>query len=143
MANDLHDLATPKEVAAQLDVATSTLRAWSAQFASQLSIDANPPKERSGRIGRRLYNAQDVATLARARDLLRSGLTVSRTLDVLRTEPQPPVVQEPRALATGDMGRSLVTLATLATDQRDAIANLEARVAALERRPWWRRLFGR
>ena len=124
---------TPKEVTAQLGIASSTLRAWSTRFASVLSKDANPPEGPTGGVGRRLYNPSDVATLARARDLLASGLTFDRTLATLQTEPepQPLAVQEPRALATSDLGRALLTIA----DQTDRLDILERRISDLENRP--------
>ena len=141
------DLATPKEVARQLDIATSTLRAWSTQFASQLSSMANPPKEAKGRIGRRLYNPSDVATLTRAKVLLDSGLTFSRVLAVLQTEPETlPAVVSPGHLAeTGDVARALVVITDLAISQRQQLDDLETRVSQLEqdRRPFWTRLFPR
>ena len=139
------DLATPKEVARQLDVASSTLRAWSAQFASQLSTTANPPKEASGRIGRRLYSPSDVATLTRAKVLLDSGLPFSRVLAILQTEPETlPAVVSPGHLAeSGDVARALVAITELAISQRQRLDDVEARLSQLEeaRRPFWTRLW--
>lgn len=140
MANNAHELATPKQVASELGISTSTLRVWSTRFASILTSTANPPKDAaSGRVGMRRYAPSDVAILARARDLLApGGRTFSEVLTILRTEqPQPLVAQEPRDLATPDLARALVILA----DQKDQLADLQRRVSDLEsrdRRPWWR-----
>ena len=89
-----------------------------------------------GREGQR-----EVATLARARDLLASGLTFERTLAVLRTDPQTPAtVQESRALALPELAQALQVIA----DQRQQLADLDRRVQELEnRRPFWARLLGR
>ena len=148
MATNPQSLATPKEVAAQLGIASSTLRAWSKHFASELSTHANPPKAASsGRVGRRLYNPADVQTLARARDLLAGGLTFERTLAVLRTEPEPLAVVDPGQLAqTGDVARALVAVVDLAAEQRQRLEDLERRVQDLECEkapPWWRRFLER
>ena len=147
MATNPHALATPKEVAAQLAIAPSTLRTWSKHFASQLSTTANPPKEASGRVGRRLYNPQDVAILARAKTLLDSGLPFSRVLAILQTEPESlPAVVNPGHLAeSGDVARALVAITDLAISQRQRLDELESRIADLEqdRRPFWQRLWPR
>jgi DNA-binding transcriptional MerR regulator len=134
-------LSTPKEVASKLDISPSTLRAWSVKFAGILSENANPPKEASGRVGRRLYAPEDLAILARAKELLASGLTFERALTVLRTEPEPgpaalAAVQDNRALAVPELVQAIQVIA----DQKTKLDDLEARVSELEksrRRRWW------
>ena len=140
-------LYSPKDTAQRLDIATSTLRSWSARFAGHLSDHANPvpgPK----RVGRRLYSSADLETLARVKTLLDSGLTFDSAATALLTSEAPetlPAVLDPGHLAeSGDVGRALVAITDLAISQRQQLADLETRVSDLESRaPFWLRWFRR
>jgi DNA-binding transcriptional MerR regulator len=61
---------TSDDVAGKLNVSRPTLALWCTTFANRLSASANPPRIPSGSIGQRLFTEEDVAVLARARQLL-------------------------------------------------------------------------
>src|SRR5919202_6561375 len=73
----------PKQVAARLHLAPSTLRLWSTEFAEWLSPYAQPPKRAQIR-GQREYTEDDVRTLEFVEDLLQQRLTYTAIKDRLR-----------------------------------------------------------
>lgn len=158
-------LLSPSQAAQLLGIGGSTLRLWSGKFANHLSEAAQGG---SGR--RRHYTPDDIATLARARDMLRNGATVADVADRLGVvAPDAGSASLVTVAALSDELQStraaLVTLAdelrrrqddhaaslaALQTANADAIANLtsqvadlRAQVATMQRAPWWRRLFNR
>ena len=72
-STDIGRLLSPAEAASGLQLPPSTLRLYSVKFATLLSDHARPKHRTPGRPGRRRYTADDLAILARARDLVRSG----------------------------------------------------------------------
>ncbi|MGN6813088.1 MAG: MerR family transcriptional regulator [Thermomicrobiales bacterium] len=67
-------LYRPREAAAQLGIAPTTLRLWSTQFATLLSTSARKEEGRRAAAHRR-YTADDVRLLSRVKHLLADGLT--------------------------------------------------------------------
>ncbi|MGN6672236.1 MAG: MerR family transcriptional regulator, partial [Thermomicrobiales bacterium] len=67
-------LYRPREAAAQLGIAPTTLRLWSTQFATLLSTSARK-EEGSRAAAHRRYTADDVRLLSRVKHLLADGLT--------------------------------------------------------------------
>ncbi len=61
---------TSDDVAGKLNISRPTLVLWCARFASCLSTSANPPRGSPGNIAERLFTEEDVAVLARAKQLL-------------------------------------------------------------------------
>jgi DNA-binding MurR/RpiR family transcriptional regulator len=79
-------LYRPREAAAQLGIAPTTLRHWSTQFAALLSSSAR--KAGGGSVtAHRRYTTGDVRLLARAKRLLADGLTYAEVQRRLREEP--------------------------------------------------------
>lgn len=64
-------LSSPRDVANELEISTSTLRRWSDEFADYLSIGAGTAKGRS----HRRYTDNDVGMLSKIKMLMDSGLT--------------------------------------------------------------------
>ena len=138
---------TPGQVSDMLDVPSSTLRRYVKQFAAHLSETATKKR------GRR-FTEQDIATLARARELLQQGRKPEETNELLA------VVGEDDPEAQPDAALALVpSISAALTEALDAARGLPAevedlsekqggtaaRVDGLEtwlREPWYRRLFG-
>src|SRR5919205_3905417 len=76
-------LYRPREAAAQLGIAPTTLRLWSTRFAALLRPSAR--KEEGGGAHRR-YTAADLRVLSRAKPLLADGLTYAEVQRRLREE---------------------------------------------------------
>lgn len=145
----------PKQAAELLGVSVPTVRRWANQFASSLSEGASP-----GRGRHRHYTEEDIEVLAKAKELLASGLTYDKVAQILSLESGPPrkskslvptaVPAEPpfslahmmdfeEATATalqliserdGQLAGALETIA----DQRAEIEKLRKRIDDLERR---------
>lgn len=69
-------MITPKQTAETLQVSTSTVRRWSIEFEAFLS-------HRTG--VKRQYTTDDVATLARIRDLFKQGYSIAQIHETLPT----------------------------------------------------------
>ena len=69
-------MITPKQTAETLQVSTSTVRRWSIEFDAFLS-------HRTG--VKRQYTTDDVATLARIRDLFKQGYSINQIRETLPT----------------------------------------------------------
>ena len=69
-------MITPKQTAETLQVSTSTVRRWSIEFGTFLS-------HRTG--VKRQYTTDDVATLARIRDLFKQGYSINQIRETLPT----------------------------------------------------------
>lgn len=139
---------TPGQVSDMLDVPSSTLRRYVKQFAAHLSETATKKR------GRR-FTEQDIATLARARELLQQGRKPEETNELLA------VVGEDDPEAQPDAALMLVpSISAALTEALDAARGLRAEVDDLSekqgdtaarvnglqawlREPWYRRLFGR
>jgi DNA-binding transcriptional MerR regulator len=77
----------PAEAANRLQMPPSTLRVYSTRFSELLSPAAsNPPASPDGRAGHRLYTENDIAVLAKAKNLLNRGITYDQALNELREE---------------------------------------------------------
>ena len=75
----------PAEAAEKLGLPASTLRVYSVRFGELLSEGASePPPTSEGKPGMRLYTAQDLGVLRRAKDLLGRGMTYDRAVSELR-----------------------------------------------------------
>ena len=127
----------PREAAARLRMAPNTLRVYSARLAPLLSPQAaRPAAGRRGRPGHRLYAAQDLAILGRARDLVARGRTYDQALAELRGSASAPSAQ-PRidlAAVPPDLAGHLATLQQ-AVDAWRSLAEERAReVEELRRR---------
>lgn len=97
---------TPAQAAALLGVSGSTLRRWSVDYGDRLSEAARPAPGR-----KRTYTPDDLATLQRARDLLKAGKPPAEVGALLGVAPD---AAQPR-------GGALVTLPRLAADLQRAI----------------------
>ncbi|MFQ6016519.1 MAG: MerR family transcriptional regulator [Anaerolineae bacterium] len=131
----------PKEVRQKLGIASSTLRAWAKQFASSLSPGAaNPPRLPDGRIGSRLYTAEDLATLQRAKELLAQGLTYRQVAEVLTRGMTTAAVGTAAIPPLAPLDELIDVLHTIA-DQSGRLDRLESRLDDLEK--WLARSDGR
>ena len=158
-------LLSPSQAAQLLGIGGSTLRLWSGQFANHLSEAA-----RGGSGRRRHYTPDDIATLTRARDMLRNGATVADVgdrLGVVAPDAGSAALVTVAALSD-DLQSTRAALVSLADELRrrqddhaaslaalqtehaadlaklaGQVADLRAEVDAMKRAPWWRRLFNR
>lgn len=164
----------PGGAAKQLGIGSSTLRIYSVRLGDVLSAEAGMPKAGpGGRPGVRRYSADDLRLLARAKELLRRGLTYEQVAAELQprggTAGQAGVggarVRRAGVVRAADVAAMLeplkaalerATAATeawqrLAEERQQEVAELRQRVRALEaelsaRRSapsGWSRLFGR
>lgn len=138
---------TPGQVSDMLEVPPSTLRRYVKQFVKHLSESATKKR------GRR-FTEQDIATLARARELLTQGRKPKETDELLAVvgdddpEAQPdaalalvPSISEALAGAL-DVARGLrAEVDDLSEKQGDTAARVRGLEAWL-REPWYRRIFG-
>lgn len=92
---------TPQDVAANLDVSTSTLRRWSEEFAEFLSDGANSSQGKS----HRRYTEQDISRLLTVRDYMNNGLTYEQVRQNLRESLEMPVG---RAIMTNEAAADAV-----------------------------------
>ena len=147
-------LLSPSQAAQLLGIGGSTLRLWSGQFANHLSAAAQGG---SGR--RRHYTPDDIATLTRARDMLRNGATVADVgdrLGVVAPDAGSAALVTVAALSD-DLQSTRAALAAIAaamtTQQTQHAADLlqltnevqalRSEVDAMQRRGFWARLFNR
>lgn len=143
------DDLTPGQVAELLHVDGSTLRRWARAWAAHLS--------EQGRAKRRRFTQADLAVFARGQAMLRAGKSPVEVAALLATVPAeagvvpavvsvsvPALAQELQAAqeALRAVQGALDGLRTAQAEQADKIAALEQQLAAWERLPWWRRLFG-
>lgn len=125
-------MITPKQTAETLQVSTSTVRRWSIEFDAFLS-------HRTG--VKRQYTTDDVATLARIRDLFKQGYSTSQIHETLPT------------VDRSNTDKALVNIADFATALSIAradnvrlnqkITDMDARLDALEKwlaLPFYKRL---
>lgn len=160
-------LLSPSQAAELLGIGASTLRLWSRDFAIHLSETA-----RGGGGRRRHYTPDDIATLTRARDLLRSGATVADVAGRLGVvSPDAASAALITTALTDELQQTRAAVASLASevlrlrDQQTAtakqhaaalgnviadsaqlaseVAELRAQVAELRKRGFWARLFNR
>lgn len=75
------------EVSTRLGIPPSTLRLYSVRFARWLSPGAAAPGGAGGRRGHRSYTAEDLAILARVKELLARGRTVAEVEEALGPPP--------------------------------------------------------
>lgn len=145
---------SPKQAAELLDVSVPTIRRWSNHFATSLSEGATPARGRH-----RHYTEGDIAVMARAKELLASGLTYDKVAEILSVEsaqggeskslvpaaapaelPFPHQVMESREA----IGRALQVISErdgqlagaleIIADQREEMEKLRKRIDDLERR---------
>lgn len=144
------DDLTPSQLAALLEVDPSTLRRWARLFADHLSPGAHGKRRR--------YTGQDMATLTRARDLLRAGKPAAEVGELLATVAEesrdlPAVAALQLPALAAELLEARETLRALAAHVAELgagqeadharIADLESRLAAFERQGWLSRLLGR
>lgn len=105
-------MLTPGQIASSLNVSPATVRRWSARFARHLSPQ-NPKHKRA-------YTPDDLAVLARVRDLSATGSPldqIDRALDV--------------SAQSADKSTALITLADFAQSlqfARDSVASLQSQI---------------
>lgn len=125
------ELLRPAEAAARLGMPPSTLRLYATKFAEFLSpAAASPPVSPDGRPAPRLYTAQDLALLARAKELLARGLTYDQARQALRQL----AGLEPRAAPTpvaADLERALAAWRALAEERTEEVRHLRAELQTL------------
>jgi DNA-binding transcriptional MerR regulator len=92
---------SPQEVAARLDVPSSTLHEWSDEFLDFLSDSASSQPEAR----RRQYSDQDITRLLIVKDYMTDGLTYEEVRQRLGEQLGKP---KSNALVTGDMGTGAV-----------------------------------
>ena len=105
-------MLTPSQVSNSLSVSTATVRRWSARFARHLS--PQPPNRK------RSYTPDDLATLARVRDLSASGTSLAQ-IDIALTV----------SAQSADQSTALITLADFAQSlqfARDQVAHLQTQL---------------
>lgn len=105
-------MLTPSQVSNSLSVSTATVRRWSARFARHLS--PQPPNRK------RSYTPDDLATLARVRDLSAGGTSLAQIDQALVVSAQ-----------SADQSTALITLADFAQSlqfARESIASLQSRL---------------
>lgn len=150
---------TPEQASEMLKIPSSTLRRYAAQYSAHLSEHAT--KQRSRR-----YTEQDIATLARARELLSEGKSpeqVNNLLSVISADASPestlaliPSISEAitEALDTARALRSEVSELSEHQTQQDArmsdaerkLVEMADKLSQLERdykTPWYRKIFNR
>jgi DNA-binding transcriptional MerR regulator len=144
---------TPSQASEMLNIPSSTLRRYANQFSSHLSEHAR--RER----GRR-YTEQDIALLAKARELLSEGASPDKANELLALvgdEPPPPestlalIPSISQALSEAlDTARALrIEVSELSQKQSatdSTLSELAERLAALEAErsmPWYKRLLRR
>jgi len=137
---------TPGQVSDMLDVPPSTLRRYVKQFVKHLSESATKKR------GRR-FTEQDIATLARARELLQQGRKPKEANELLAVVGEDdPEAQPGAALALVPSISAALTealdaargLRTEVDDLSEKQGDTAARVYGLEtwlREPWYRRIF--
>ena len=76
---------SPRQAAELLGVSPPTIRRWSNCFANSLSADASPERGRH-----RHYTEEDIEVMAKAKELLASGLTYERVAQLLAVEAKGP-----------------------------------------------------
>ena len=128
-------LYSPQDAAQRIGISASYLRSLAGQWAAHLSDYANPTAG-DPRTRRRLYTAQDVATMAAILDLQRRGVEDADIPAQLAILPPtaPPISQEqPEAPAAPDSAsRALMAFTgALVQDQAARLAALETAVADL------------
>ena len=129
-------MLTPSQIADSLNVSTATVRRWSARFARHLS--PQPPNRK------RSYTPDDLATLARVRELSASGTSLAQIDQALAVTDQS---AESSALITlADFAQSLQfardQVAHLQTQLDQQTARLDALTAWLAL-PFYKRWFAR
>ena len=105
-------MLTPSQVSNSLSVSTATVRRWSARFARHLS--PQPPNRK------RSYTPDDLATLARVRDLSASGTSLAQ-IDIALTV----------SAQSADQSTALITLADFAQSlqfARESIVSLQSQL---------------
>jgi len=105
-------MLTPGQIANTLQVSTATVRRWSALFARHLS--PQPPNRK------RSYTPDDLATLARVRDLSASGTSLAQ-IDIALTV----------SAQSADQSTALITLADFAQSlqfARESIVSLQSQL---------------
>ena len=144
---------TPKQTSEMLNIPASTLRRYAKQFSEHLSESANKSRGRE-------YSESDIATLGRARELLRSHSPedTNNLLSVMADEPPEPdsslalipSISEALTELT-DAARSLraevdtIKESQAQSDERQALtdeqlAEVLKKLEHLEQ-PWYRRIF--
>ena len=138
---------TPKQTSEMLDIPASTLRRYAKQFSEHLSESANKSRGRE-------YSESDIATLGRARELLRSHSPedTNNLLSVMADEPEPddtlaivPSISKALTELT-DAARSLRaevdTLSERQAQTDEQLAEVLKKLEHLEQ-PWYRKIFNR
>jgi len=138
---------TPGQVSEMLEIPPSTLRRYVKDYPEHLSKTATKKR------GRR-YTEADIATLARAREMLQQGREpeeVGKLLAVVgqedgQAEPDSALALVPSiSQALSEVQEQSQALRSILESVADRQAAADQRVEALEawmREPWYRRLFG-
>ncbi len=117
-------LYRPREIAAELGIAPSTLRLWSVHFASELSDSARKASAEAP-WARRRYTDEDLEILLQAKSLLDQGLTYQETKRRLRPSPSLPAVQPQDEVSRKE--------GVLPQETRDSLASLQEALKARDK----------
>jgi DNA-binding transcriptional MerR regulator len=128
----------PGEVSELLQIPPSSLRRYVSEFGEYLSPNAQQSKRRD-------YTDQDIATIARIRELTAQGLTsedikpqLEKTVD--QDQDQETALTLPIVIQKfQDLTRQLETIQDQASQQAQQLEKLKSWAAL----PWWKRLFTR
>jgi len=141
---------TPKQTSEMLKIPASTLRRYANQFSEHLSESAKKSRGRE-------YTEADIATLQRARELLRSHSPEDTNKLLAVIDDKPPAPDSSLALipaissALADLTDASISLRaevdTLKESQAqtdEQLADALARIANLEqpKPPWYKKIFG-
>lgn len=123
-------MLTPKQTAATLQVSTSTLRRWSSEFEPFLG-------QRTGI--KRLYSTDDLAVLARIKELYKQGMNTAQVAEAL------PVVKNTNSALINitDFANALALSRADNAKLAQSVDDLNSRLTALESYlslPWYRKL---
>jgi DNA-binding transcriptional MerR regulator len=128
----------PGEVSELLQIPPSSLRRYVTEFGEYLSTSAQQSKRRD-------YTDQDIATIARIRELTAQGLTsedIKPQLDktVVQDQDQETALTLPIVIQKfQDLTHQLETIQDQANQQAQQLEKLRTWAAL----PWWKRLFTR
>jgi len=139
---------TPKQTSEMLKIPASTLRRYAKQFSEHLSESANKSRGRE-------YTEQDIATLARARELLRSHSPEDTNKLLAVIDDKPPEPNSSLALIPA-ISEALTELTDAAISLRAEVDNITERQALTDEQlaevlkklehleqPWYRKIFNR
>lgn len=130
-------MLTPGQIANSLNVSTATVRRWSARFARHLSPQT-PNRKRT-------YTPDDLAVLARVRDLSGSGSSLDQIDTVLNVSAQS-ADQSTALITLSDFAQSLLSARESLASMQSQMDKQSAQITAIAdwfALPFFKRLFSK